>query len=1031
MIVYEDFSVKIEPKRGDVYPVIVLRSPAGEGRSTFRLPFDPAELGTLLVGLGDSVRGVEPAQPEAPAAATPQEVGDALFNALFSGPVRSLLDRSMGMIHGQEKGLRIKIHVDPEEPSLAPLSSLPWEFIYRKDTHDFLNLSRFTPILRYLDVQRPYTPLPLEPPLRILVVMSEPEGFVGLDLQRERALIESTWAQQGDVEVDFMENATMLALQDRLSEEKWHVLHYMGHGAFDEASGRGVLVLEDQRQQGVMVDGTTLGILLRDASSLRLVFLNACETARVGQQQGLDPFAGVAAAMVLAGVPAVVAMQFPITDQAAIQFSQRFYPLLARGYPVDEAVAEGRRAIRLANASTLEWGTPVLFMRAPNGEIFKVARRRATRELAEEVNGVDKTLEPLYRAGMEAIWRDDWDMAVEQFQAVASQRPDYRDVQRRLSEAQRQQKLLELYRQGETALERQDWAAAVVAFTAVLDDEPEYRDAAERREQARAAEERVARAAALYAAAGRSVKAGQWKEAQDQLAQLRAVDPAYPDPEGLAGQVEAVLAAGKRPGAAAMAPEPAPARVAAAQVAVPAPQPAVPAPKPARSRGFLKWILAAVGLMAIAVVVSLLLIGGGDEGFEDGSTPAAVAAAPSATPTAVPALGASSSPEIASDVAPQLITDWPASAYTGPGTIYSAVGTTEAGQALEVVGRDASGDWLQVCCVAGAEAWVEADQGRLEGELAQVAMVEVAPLAATPEPTSIPTVASPSDTPEPAATPTAVPPTDTPEPTPTPTEAPPTVPIVTASGDTNLRAGPGTNYGVVGRLTGGESLEVTGRNQDGSWWQVAIPGGDRGWIIASRVTAAGPLDEVAIVVLPTPTAAPTAVTNLPLPGPPGMLEDFEAARTWQRGDEPYGQLRRTTGSARNGVYGGELSYDFAAVPGNYVVFGARPSTAIPGEPEAITAWVFGDGSGHFLNAWVQGSDGEVRSYTFGRINHQGWQPMTAALDDSAGWPNGHISGADNGALDFPARLYGLVLDGVPDGAASQGTIYLDDITATP
>jgi len=38
MIHYEACFLKIEPRRGDVCPVIVLRSPAGEGRSRFELP---------------------------------------------------------------------------------------------------------------------------------------------------------------------------------------------------------------------------------------------------------------------------------------------------------------------------------------------------------------------------------------------------------------------------------------------------------------------------------------------------------------------------------------------------------------------------------------------------------------------------------------------------------------------------------------------------------------------------------------------------------------------------------------------------------------------------------------------------------------------------------------------------------------------------------------------------------------------------------------------------------------------------------
>ena len=57
MIEYQDFSLKIEPKRGESYPIIVLRSPAGEGSSAFRLPFDPAKIGDLLFDLQQTVRG--------------------------------------------------------------------------------------------------------------------------------------------------------------------------------------------------------------------------------------------------------------------------------------------------------------------------------------------------------------------------------------------------------------------------------------------------------------------------------------------------------------------------------------------------------------------------------------------------------------------------------------------------------------------------------------------------------------------------------------------------------------------------------------------------------------------------------------------------------------------------------------------------------------------------------------------------------------------------------------------------------------
>jgi len=178
---------------------------------------------------------------------------------------------------------------------------------------------------------QPEKPLEISPPLRILVVRAQPAGSRRLDLEQERARIEATWAKIPGVEVEFLPVATPKALGERLSHKPApHVLHFMGHGGFDEKSGLGVLLLEDEQGQEAQVDGPRLATLLRRVPSLRLVVLNACETARLTEEKGVDPFGGVASALVMAGVPAVVAMQFPISDHAALTFAQRFYTLLAR-----------------------------------------------------------------------------------------------------------------------------------------------------------------------------------------------------------------------------------------------------------------------------------------------------------------------------------------------------------------------------------------------------------------------------------------------------------------------------------------------------------------------------------------------------------------------------------------------------------------------------------------------------------------------------------------------------------------------------
>jgi hypothetical protein len=121
---------------------------------------------------------------------------------------------------------------------------------------------------------------------------------------------------------------------------------------------------------GNPVRGEVLAHLLTGRGGPRLAVLNACQTARSGSTRDLRPFGGVAAALVLGGVPAVIAMQFPITDRAACEFSASLYERIAAGGTIEEAVAEARRAIYAARPESLEWATPALFLRTETGRLF-------------------------------------------------------------------------------------------------------------------------------------------------------------------------------------------------------------------------------------------------------------------------------------------------------------------------------------------------------------------------------------------------------------------------------------------------------------------------------------------------------------------------------------------------------------------------------------------------------------------------------------------------------------------------------------
>ena len=155
-------------------------------------------------------------------------------------------------------------------------------------------------------------------------------------------------------------------------EGPWHIFHFIGHGGFDARRDEGVLALADERGQANLLSASQLARLLTSHRSLRLVLLNACQG---GKGSSRDLFSSTAATLARRGIPAVLAMQEEITDGAAIQLTRTFYRALARGQPVDAALSAARTAISLSTAQTLEWGTPILYLRFPDGLLFDMTAR--------------------------------------------------------------------------------------------------------------------------------------------------------------------------------------------------------------------------------------------------------------------------------------------------------------------------------------------------------------------------------------------------------------------------------------------------------------------------------------------------------------------------------------------------------------------------------------------------------------------------------------------------------------------------------
>lgn len=181
-------------------------------------------------------------------------------------------------------------------------------------------------------------------------------------------------------------------------------------------------------------------------------------------------------------------------------------------------------------------------------------------------------------------------------------------------------------------------------------------------------------------------------------------------------------------------------------------------------------------------------------------------------------------------------------------------------------------------------------------------------------------------------------------------------------------------------------------------------------------------------VLLTATAAPTRSPAAATPAPSsGVLFSFEQWSAWRRGDQPSGELAQTQEQVKSGSFAAKLSYRFPESGDDFVVF--VNVVRLNGAPNTISAWVYGDGSGHLVNAWIQDAQNQVWSIHLGRVGPEGWQQMTGTIDASRPWPSGPVSGPDNGAIDYPIRFYAIVLDR-PGSGPTQGAIYLDDISVS-
>jgi len=303
-----------------------------------------------------------PAVEQLPEGSELRRFGSDLFECLFPGKVRRLYDS----VRRARQGGRLDIILTS---MIHWVADLPWEFAFDPERGTFLATEEIN-FVRNVVTAIPAEEIPgRSDPLRILVVAAQPVGWGEVSIEEEIELVGRGFRrlrEAGLVHLDVVRSASPEILHKRLhraqlSGERFDVLHFIGHGEYDEPRQIGYLVFEDRSGATNRLDTDQVRQLVC-RRGIRVLFLNACETGSGG---GSEFNRGVAQGLVAGGVPIVLGNQYKVLDSSATAFAQHFYWALANGETVGEAAREARVAVSYSLGDAIDWAVPVVFAQNP------------------------------------------------------------------------------------------------------------------------------------------------------------------------------------------------------------------------------------------------------------------------------------------------------------------------------------------------------------------------------------------------------------------------------------------------------------------------------------------------------------------------------------------------------------------------------------------------------------------------------------------------------------------------------------------
>jgi len=373
-------------------------------RFDFKSPFGPIEFDEITWYLEEFYRwpvGVFKTRAEKTEKKLPV-LGKALYESILNHPVANDVVNAW-KVCANERDLRFSVMVDKELPTGADeeeckkaekaatqLLSIPWELLHDKNAYlaqgaKPIGIKRRLPNRENMDVAI------AKLPVRILLVSARPEDdSAGYIDHRASAIPLITAVENLGTELVSLtacSPATFPAMMEEIKKahdarNPYDVVHFDGHGVYDEQTGLGALCFEapedkdklyDRRSK--LIDAGELGKNLNEYR-IPIMFLEACQTAKTEEK----PTASVAVTLLEKGITSVIAMTHSVLVTTASKFVETFYEEIAHGARVGKAVLDAQYNLstdtyrgKIPGAGDLhlqDWFVPVLYQDETDPQLF-------------------------------------------------------------------------------------------------------------------------------------------------------------------------------------------------------------------------------------------------------------------------------------------------------------------------------------------------------------------------------------------------------------------------------------------------------------------------------------------------------------------------------------------------------------------------------------------------------------------------------------------------------------------------------------